>query len=90
MSPAKRRVIVSLSCFFVEGTSWGVSSSGVFSAVSLTICEVVPQAVRNVVKKETGKHAFHTTCKEPIETNYGLYFDGGTYTRYNKLLGRLW
>lgn len=47
-------------------------------------------AVRNVVKKETGKHAFHTTCKEPIETDYGLYFNGGTYTRYNKLLGRLW
>lgn len=47
-------------------------------------------AVRDVVKKETGRHAFHTTCKEPIETDYGLYFDGGTYTRYNKLLGRLW
>ena len=43
-----------------------------------------------MVKKETGKTAFHTTCKEPIETDYGLYFNGGTYTRYNKLLERLW
>lgn len=46
--------------------------------------------VKNVVKNETGKTAFHTTCEEPIENDYGLYFDGGTYTRYNKLLGRLW
>lgn len=48
------------------------------------------KAVKNMVKKETGKTAFHTTCKEPIETDYGLYFNGGTYTRYNKLLERLW
>lgn len=47
-------------------------------------------AVKNVVKKETGKHAFHITCKEPIENKYGLEYDGMIYTRYNKLLGRLW
>lgn len=46
--------------------------------------------VKNVVKKEFDKHAFHVTCKEPIETDCGLNFDGGTYTRYNKWSGRLW
>lgn len=46
--------------------------------------------VKNVVKNETGKTAFHTTCKEPIKNNYGLNFDGKTYTKYNELLGRLW
>ena len=46
--------------------------------------------VKNVVKNETGKTAFHTTCEEPIRNNYGLNFDGKTYTKYNELLGRLW
>ena len=46
--------------------------------------------VKNVIKNETGKTAFHTTCEEPIKNNYGLYFDGRTYTKYNELLGRLW
>ena len=43
-----------------------------------------------MVKNDIGKTAFHITCEEPIKNKYGLYFDGGTYTKYNELLNRLW
>lgn len=46
--------------------------------------------VKNDVKKNDGKHAFHTTCKEPVKTDYGLEFDGMTYTRYNEMFDTLW
>lgn len=47
-------------------------------------------AVKSYMRKRIGKNAFHVTCKEPIENKYGLVYDGMTYTKYNKLLERLW
>ena len=46
--------------------------------------------VKKVVRESTNRCAFHVTCEEPIKNKYGLYFDGGTYTKYNELLNRLW
>ena len=48
MSPAKRRVIVSLSCLGLVKFSCGGSSRGTSSAGSFMICEVVPQEKNNM------------------------------------------
>ena len=46
--------------------------------------------VKKIVREKTNRHAFHVTCKEPIETNYGLRWDDMIYTCYDPLLERLW
>ena len=56
MSPAKRRVIVSLSCLGLVKFSCGGSSRGTSSAGSFMICEVVPQEKNNMEMKRKDKN----------------------------------
>lgn len=46
--------------------------------------------VRADVRERTGRNAFSATCKAPAITKYGLYWNGGTYTRYSELFHMLW
>ena len=46
--------------------------------------------VKNIVKRTTDKHAFSTTCKQPIKNKYGLIFNDKIYTRYNEAFKTLW
>ena len=51
MSPAKRRVIVSLSCFLCCDSGSGACVSGWSSAGSFMICDVVPQEKKRSVER---------------------------------------
>lgn len=48
------------------------------------------QIVKEAVLRETGRNAFHKTCKAPVKTKYGMQYDGMTYTRYNEYTKSLW
>lgn len=46
--------------------------------------------VRNAVREDTGRHAFHCTTKKPVKTERGLEWDGMIYTKYCDVFHTLW
>lgn len=46
--------------------------------------------VREKVREESGRNAFHCTCKAPKKVKDGMEFDGFIYKRYSELFNSLW
>ncbi len=48
------------------------------------------KAVRELVKHNSGRNAFHATCNAPAITKAGCLFDGMTYQGYDPTFRMLW
>ena len=46
--------------------------------------------VRQTVRTNTGRNAFHCSVHSPVKMKYGLEYDGTVYTRYDELFHTLW